>query len=489
MFVGREEQLNYLNERYNEKSFYSIIIYGRKYIGKTALISEFVKGKPGIYFTAQEILDRKNLQLFSKKVYTYFNIMNDNIFSTWKEAFNFINLKAREQQLVLVIDEAGYIAKSNPLFMHLLLNYMEHWFKDTKLFLILCTSHENFILNHNLNEKFNGQIKLEEFDYQDAFSMLGGFSLDDKIKIYASVGGMPHFLSLINKSETYEENMKRLYFHISGFLYNEVSASLMDEVREPCTYNSILAAIASGASKFNEIVADVGEERTKVSKYLSNLISLNIVEKQCPFGEDPVISRKSTYRLKNFSYYFWYRFVLPFKSYIEEGNGNLAANQVLYTEQLTNYINNVAFKEICLQYLKNQNKKKLLPFHAEVFGSDPKSDCDIIAADSTNILLGKCKWQNYVLDSLEIENIIKNGYLEDKYKGRYHYIFTKSQIFDKAFNMAEDISTLTLVRIKDVPGLENKENFNNEKNSYDWNRRNNSIKSNRKRLGTSVNFR
>jgi AAA+ ATPase superfamily predicted ATPase len=127
---------------------------------------------------------------------------------------------------------------------------------------------ENEVLGYKspLFGRRTAQIKLEGFDYCDAGKMLPGFSDEDKIKLYACIGGTPHYLAQIKAGESFEANIERLYFDISGYLYNEPMMLLQQELREPAMYNSIVSAIAGGASRLNEIATKIDEDSPKVSK-------------------------------------------------------------------------------------------------------------------------------------------------------------------------------------------------------------------------------
>lgn len=148
---------------------------------------------------------------------------------------------------------------------------------------------ENEVLGYKspLFGRRTAQFKLEGFDYYDAARMLEGFCDEDKIRLYSCIGGTPHYLVQVSPHETFEENIQRLYFDISGYLYNEPMMLLQQELREPAMYNSIISVIARGASRLNEIATGISEESSKVNKYLQTLINLQIVRKVYPFGEDP----------------------------------------------------------------------------------------------------------------------------------------------------------------------------------------------------------
>jgi len=443
MFVGREKELATLEKLYSENGFQMVVMYGRRRIGKTTLISEFITDKPSIFFTAQEVNDSLNLGQFSKRVYSFFNIPESTgAFTDWNAAFDFLTQKAKEQRFILAFDEFPYAAAANRSLKSILQTAIDHNFKNTGMFLILCGSHMGFMENEVLGYKSplfgrrTAQMKLEGFDYFDAGKILSNFSTEDKLKLYACVGGTPHYLAQIKASETFEENIKRLFFDISGYLYNEPMMLLQQELREPAMYNSIIGAIAGGASRLNEIATKIGEDSPKVSKYLQTLINLQIVKKLYPFGENPQNSRKGIYQITDNCYDFWYNFVFPNKPDIESGSGDIIADSILSSDKVSSYIGKPPFETICQQYLKRANRSEKLPFLATSFGSwwgnDPKkkvqSDFDIIAANRNDkkIILGECKWKNDVNFAAEAEKLKSKDHLLSEYKERHYYIFSKS---------------------------------------------------------------
>jgi AAA+ ATPase superfamily predicted ATPase len=289
-----------------------VVMYGRRRVGKTTLISNFIKDKRAMFFSAQEANDRMNITLFSKTIFTFFQMSPVHTpFETWNDAFAFIADKAKTERFILAIDEFPYAAEANKSLKSIFQNAIDHQLKDTQIFIILCGSQINFMENEVLGYKSplfgrrTSQMKIQGFDYLDAAKMLEGFGLEDKIKMYACIGGTPHYLAQVDNEKSFEENIYDLYFDISGYLYDEPTMLLKQELREPAMYNSIIAAIAGGASRLNEIATKIGEERSKTIKYLDTLIHLNILHKEHPFGHDPSKSKKGIYKISDNCYGFW----------------------------------------------------------------------------------------------------------------------------------------------------------------------------------------
>jgi AAA+ ATPase superfamily predicted ATPase len=285
--------------------------------------------------------------------------------------------------------------------------------------------------------------------------MLPRFNNEDKIKLYACVGGTPHYLSQIKADESFAENIGRLFFDMSGYLYNEPIMLLQQELREPAMYNSIITAIARGASRLNDISTGIGEDSPKVSKYLQTLVNLQIVHKIYPFGDDPQNSRKGIYRIADNCYDFWYSFVFPNKPEIESGSGSIVEDAEILGEKLSAYIGKPPFETICLQYLRRMNRNKNLPFTATSFGSwwgtDPKekaqADFDVIAANrnSKRIILCECKWKNGVNIPAEAKKLMSKEHLLAEYKDRYYYIFAKTPARESQENEKVRLVTMDML--------------------------------------------
>jgi len=464
MFVGRDAELQTLNRLYSKDTFQMVVLYGRRRIGKTTLITKFIEDKPALFFTAQEANDRINLQMFSKKVYRFFNIPTGaGHFEGWYDAFEFLAQKAKEQRFVLAFDEFPYAAEENKSLKSILQNVIDHALKDTNLFLILCGSHMSFMENEVLGYKSplfgrrTAQIKLSGFDYFNASKMLASFSYEDKIKFYSCIGGTPHYIAQVDDSLSFEDNIKQLYFDISGYLYNEPMMLLQQELREPAMYNSIISAIAGGASKINEIATRLSEDRSKVNKYITTLMNLHILVKDYPFGEDLESSRKGIYKILDNCYAFWYRFVFQNLTEIESNTGGIVADAEVFGESLSNYIGALAFEEICQQYLMRKNLKGELPFTATSFGkwwgNDPvqkqQSDFDAIAANrkEKKILCCECKWKNTLADYTEIQKLMNKNHLLSEYQERYYYFFSKVDFSKQAKTLEKENKNLKLITL------------------------------------------
>ena len=439
MFFGREKELEALEKMYAKDNFQMAVVYGRRRIGKTSLLNEFIKGKKSLYLPAEEVNDLLNLKKFSGILGEILGINNFPAVTDWRDFFAIIEEKFTHEHLVIVIDEYPYAANANKSLNSILQHVIDYKFKNTNIFLILCGSSMSFMENQVLGEKSplfgrrTGQLKINPLDYYEASRFYPNVSDEDKIRYYATIGGTPYYLSLIDEKLTFEENLKELYFEINGYLLNEGILLMKQEFREPANYNAVLQGIASGANTLSEIAGFTKLEPSLISKYLVTLQELNYIKRVIPFGSNPLKGKKSNYQIIENFIAFWYRYVFSNRTEIEIGNGNIYF--LLACDNLNEFIGGI-FEEITHQYLRRQNGQRKLPFIAKSFGKwwgkDRKGDVqeiDVILESVTGkeLIVGECKWQDNLKVNKTIETLKIRSALFDKYK-TYEYLFTKTPV-------------------------------------------------------------
>lgn len=436
MFLGREKELESLERMYKKKSFQMAVVYGRRRIGKTALLNEFIKGKNSLYLPAEEVNDSLNLQKFSRLLGEKLGIKNFPMVDDWNSLFAIIKEQLGDKHLVIVIDEYPYAASANKSLNSILQHVIDYDFKDTNIFLILCGSSMSFMKNQVLGEKSplfgrrTGQLKINPLDYYDSARFYPNASDEDKIRYYACVGGTPYYLSLIDQELSFEENLRELYFEINGYLNNEGILLMKQEFREPANYNAVLQAIASGSNTLGEISGFTKLENSLISKYLITLQELNYIERVVPFGSNPLKGKTSQYHITENFIAFWYRYIFSIRTEIERGNGDIYFSLAL--EDLSDFIGPI-FEEVTRQYLRRLNARKELPFVAKSFGKwwgkDKKGnvqELDVVLESVTGkeLLVGECKWRNSFKVNKTVEVLNERAAHFNEYT-TFNYLFTK----------------------------------------------------------------
>ena len=444
MFVGRESELAALEGLYAQPGFQMVVVYGRRRVGKTTLIDEFVRGKRTIYFTGQMRSSALNLRELSRLAYECFGLpATTPPFATWSDALAFIANQAAGERLVLVLDELPYAARTEPGLPSALQVAIDHGFLQGNVFMVLCGSNEGFMESEVLGRKSplygrrTGQVHLAPFDFFDAARMLLGARPLELVDYYAAFGGTPYYLAQVDPAIGLQQNLARLMFDKVGLLYEEPMMLMRQELREPAVYNSVLAAVAGGATEPARIADAAGMEPGSVGKYLKTLEGLGLVERVVPFGENPARSRKGLYYVADPFFSFWYRFVAPAVGAVELGAGAAVAQQVCGGQDLPTYVGH-QFERIALQWVARANAAGGLPFLATEFGrwwgTDPdareKVDVDLVAANRAEgcVLVGECKWRNAFDETAALAALEHRAQLVGSF-GEYVYVlFTKGDV-------------------------------------------------------------
>lgn len=460
MFIGRERELDSLNKLYASDKFEFAVIYGRRRVGKTALINQFIKEKKAIYFMGVESNAKQNLENLSKNILEYgTDIQEATSFLSFQAALEYVFRMAEKERLILAIDEYPYVARSFKSFASTLQLLIDQYKDCSKLMLILCGSSMSYMEDHVLAYKSplygrrTAQLKLLPFDFADTCRYFRNFSDEDKALIYGIVGGTPQYLLQMDDRLSVEDNIKNTFLNPTSSLFEEPENLLKQEVREPALYNAIITAIATGASRMAEIATKVGENTGVCATYMRNLLMLGLINKETPYGEKA--SRKSIYIIDDNMFRFWYRFVPENSSIIGRGAADLAYKRI--EPYLSDYMGKI-FEEICKQYLW----RLLLNGEAPVefkelgrwWGTDPstrsQTEIDVMGEqDKNTALFGECKWTNEKVDVSILETLLKRSRMF-YYQNVHLYLFAKNGFTKGCMDKADKMENVTLVTYSDI---------------------------------------
>ena len=460
MFIGREREVAALDRLYESNKFEFAVIYGRRRVGKTALINHFIDNKEAIYFMGVESNEKKNLENFSKSIIEYSSgIEAETSFLSFQAALEYVFKLAEKKRLILAIDEYPYVARSSKSLASTLQLLIDKYKDTSKLMLILCGSSMSYMEDEVLAYKSplygrrTAQMKIFPFSFDEACRYLKNYSDEDKALAYGIVGGTPQYLLQIDDRLSIEDNIKNTYLNPISFLYEEPTNLLKQEVREPAIYTAIITAIAVGASRMSDISNKVGEDSNICANYLKSLINLGIVKKETPYGEKT--SRKSIYSIEDNMFRFWYRFVPNNNSVIMRGAADIVYRRI--EPQLSEYMGAV-FEEICKQYLwkllLNGNSPVEFSELGRWWGNDPiekkQTEIDIMGEqDKQTALFGECKWTNEKVDLGVLETLIKRSKLFS-YINVHLFLFSRSGFTKGCIDKANELGNVSLVTYADM---------------------------------------
>ena len=455
MFIGRDHELKVLDRLYTSGKFEFAVIYGRRRVGKTALINQFIREKKAIYFMGVESNEKQNLENFSRNIMEFgIGVQAKTAFISFQAALEYVFKLAARERLILVVDEYPYVARASKSLASTLQLLIDQYKDSSKLMLILCGSSMSYMEDHVLAYKAplygrrTAQMKIQPFDFADTCRYFKDFSGEDKALIYGIVGGTPQYLLQMDERMSVEDNIKNTFLNPTSALFEEPENLLKQEVREPALYNALITAVATGASRMAEIAAKVGEDTSVCATYLKNLMTLGLIQKETPYGEKT--SRRTIYAIDDNMFRFWYRFIPENQSIIGRGAVDLAYKRI--EPHLSDHMGKV-FEEICKQYLW----KLLLSGESPVefrelgrwWGTDPsthsQAEIDIMGEqDKGTALFGECKWTNEKADVGVLETLARRSQIFH-YSKIYLYLFARNGFTKGCAEAAGKMGNVTLV--------------------------------------------
>ena len=472
MFIGRKKELKALESVFDKDGFGMTVIYGRRRVGKSTLIKEFVKNKRVIFYTATKVGPERNLELFTKQVLDVLDpAINEAVFPTIESVLDLIGnrIENKDDKIVLVIDELPYWAEKDESLLSILQKYIDTAWLQKNMMIILCGSTLSFMEKKVLSEKSpifgrrDSQIKLEAFNYKDSALFVPKYSAENKAICYGVTGGVAKYLAMFDPKKSLDENIVRLYFNPDGYLYDETSNLLTQEFSDITLVNNIIEQVASGENTLNNIASKVHEKDTTVLYSLEKLIDAGLVEKKKCITEEKN-KKKTQYVLKDHMFSFWYRFIPKAVSVIEMGQGQIYYEKIV-KPQLHSFMGGV-FEEMCRYYTLEQGIKGTFGSYITEtgtwWGTEPMADDDgkkhqqsadidvvgISSVDKTAVC-GECKFKNEKIDKEIYETLIRrSGFLSRNYMVTKYLLFSLSGFsgwFDKA-----DRSNLVLITIHDL---------------------------------------
>ena len=457
-FVDREQEMATLQSEYERDGSALVVLYGRRRVGKTTLISEFIKNKKALFFLASEESESQNRLAFQEKAADFLNsnLLKNVEVKSWDVLFRAIMDSHFDSKPVIVLDEFQYLGKSNPAFPSVFQRIWEEILKDRQVMVILCGSlismmqSQTLAYDSPLYGRRTAQIRLKQIPFAYYHQFFPDKSRKELIEMYAVTGGVPKYIELFSQSKDIYSAIEKCVLNRSGYLYDEPYFLLQQEVSEVGSYFSIIKAIAAGNTKLSSIAGVLEVKSTSLTKYLKTLIDLDILEREVPVTEDsPEKSKKGLYKIKDNYLRFWFAFVYPNMSFIESGHGRIVMDKI--RKSLVR--NHIAFvyEDVCAERMWEMNAQSAWPFYFSKLGRywDSKEEIDIAAIDpdGKNLILGECKyWQEPVGVSVlrELEAKAKTVSWEKEKRKTWFVLFSVNGFTEELRAEAETRTDLQL---------------------------------------------
>ena len=468
-FIGRKREMEKLESEYSRDSSF-VVIYGRRRVGKTTLIKEFLKNKTAFYFLATEEIESQSMKRLAGVVArtTKNRLLQNATFTDWLDLFQVIADYEPEKKKVFVIDEFPYLVKTNSAFPSILQNAWDEVLKDKNVMLILSGSLIGMMQKHALSYdsplygRRTSQMRLAPLLFTDIYAVQS-LSFTESVEQYAVTGGVPKYLEFFEDGRELTEQIKDAVLSKNGFLYEEPFFLLKSESMTAVNYFSIIKAIADGNHKIGKIAGVLGIESSKLTPYLSTLSDLGFVEKRTPVTEkNPEKSRKGLYFIADNFIRFWFKYVYPYKGELELDNMQIVLEEMKKDFE-TKFVA-FAYEDICKDIFANLCKRGVVDFVPSQIGAywlndyTGDTEIDVMAVDNQNkrIFAGECKYHRNPVDAPVYyalkEKVLDAGEIRKSYPvyDVIYGVFSKSGFTQRMLDAARETSNLVLVNEDNV---------------------------------------
>lgn len=442
MFVDRKTEYEELERVLDAGGFAFAVLYGRRRVGKTRLLLETLKGRNHVYYLAVE---KENLRYFSAAVIQKFPKAK-NLKEDWEVLLDFL----KDNAAVLVIDEFQNLVKEDKTVLSLFQRTIDTNLKDSELKLIALGSSVSVITSELLQYRsplYGRRTYTKKVAAMGFFNIKGFFpksSTKELVEIYGFADGIPYYLEKIRPPFwIWLKNELRS----ASFVKDELDFMLRYEFEDLGTYKTILEAIAKGKTTVSEIKDYARMQRTDVSPYLAKLINTGFIHRELPLTE-PVTSKIGRYYIEDQFVAFWFRFIYPNLSNLEEGIYSASNVRKDYPQYM-----GAVFEKICKQVLIELIRRGRLSYDKVGKWWQKDSEIDVIAlnAEKKEILFAECKWQDNVVPHQVLARLKeKTSYVRwnNEHRKERYAIFAKSF---KEKNLDEE--SVLLFDLKEIANL------------------------------------
>ncbi len=463
-FFGRNKELTLLDKLHQREGAQLLILYGRRRIGKTALIEQWTQNRLGkrdyLYWMATQTSTTNQLRDFSQTILRFIEpdapISPSFSYESWETALARVAQLSSQRRFVLILDEITYAMQANPELPSLLQRAWDHALKRTNLFLILTGSLAGIIQRSALDYqsplygRATAKLKLQPLSFGALRTLLPAMTTEQRVAVYAITGGIPAYLEPFDDRHNIIHNLREHFITPTNVMLNDAVFLLREQVDEPRNYIALLEAIANGGHKLVDIAKLAGLERSNANKYLTILRELGYIERIVPATvQRPERSRQGRYVFTDAYLRFYFRFLRPYLGDIERGRLNRVVN--LLSDHLTDFIGVHTFEELCREWLNEKADRGELPYILDRVGShwSKEAQIDVVGINwrTKQVLFGECKWGRQPVERKVIDKLVAQSAKASPSKGDWqqgYIFFSRAPLTSAAQQRASNLGAMIL---------------------------------------------
>lgn len=462
-FFNRTDELEMISQRFASETAELLIVYGRRRVGKTELLTHLADSRKALYFEATDSVALDQLRdLTTELALASSNpVWASQTLTSWGAALAAIAEFVGDEQTLIILDEFQLLAHQSPQLESVLSRWWRTVGRKLPITLILAGSEisffENDVLAGRLYGRRTGQLKLAPFLAKEASLFHPAYSPTDRVRAYSICGGIPYYLERFHDRRPLASHLLTEVFERTGLLHDEAELMLRQSIPAPTAHVAVLRSIAHGQSRNNSIAQRTQLAPGHVTKVLATLERLGLVEQLRPVAASPR-SKKTAYRISDQFLRFHYRFVEPAKSQLR--TRELAAHYVKTSvvPQLDHHAS-IAWEDVCQQHvLRTQHGVSAVgrwwgPVPTGHSNRTEEREIDVAAVSPTGELavVGMCKWTNTKVDFDELNLLDRlRNYVPGDKPETIRYLFSRSGFTSRLTTYAESDPLLRLVTPADI---------------------------------------
>lgn len=452
--IIQTSELKHLEELYGNQGNQLVVLYGRDGSQKEQLIKVFCKDKRFFYYRARQASEQEQLAQMGNELEEKYGVKLQK--HNYDEYFNRVK-SGNASKLVVIIDEFQHIARKDITFMNSILKLKAKKLYPGPVMIILASSSVVWVEN-DCQEKYgdylkkaDGMWKLKDASFLDVVRRFPDYSTSQSVEVYGIIGGVPVYLERWNPSLGVKENICRHVLSRNGFLFTEAERYIGLELRELSVYNTILAALAAGNSKLNELYQLTGFSRAKISVYMKNLMTFDVIEKVVSFDTGGwENAKKGVYQISDTFVNFWFRFVYPHLS-----NLYMMTPEEFYDKYIAPDLNaylNRYFVKVCREYLTLLNMVGKLPIDIHRIGTwvGKQGTIDIVAQNEMRqSVVGVCNWSEPQMGKRWGDELLENM-KRARISADYLYLFSAQGFSPELVQLSQEDGRFLLIDMKEL---------------------------------------
>ena len=454
-FVNRKSELAQLQSLHNRAGADLAVVYGRRRLGKTALLREFSKDKPHCYYMASRAGEKLQINAMGKALATMLRepILENIDFTQWDELFELLDKCLPESgKFIFIIDEFQYLCQVQPAFSSILQKWWDEKWSNRNILLILCGSITSMMYRETLAEsaplygRASLQLLISPVRYEHLPEFLPVITTQQElVEFYSMCGGVPRYMELMRDFKNFYDALNALLLDKNGILHNEAKFILHEEITSPNTCWSILHALANGYSKISKLGSCLALPANQLTRYIDLLKDLFLVYREVPVLEkNSAKSKKGIYHVSDPLMRLWFGAIYSYESFLEFGETDIIMDKI--QPQIDNHAA-YCFEDLCRQYVRNRMSEFSCIRVGRQWGKNYEIDVAGVNADNKLALLGECKWSDRKV-GVSILKDLRDKVSDNKLpisSGCCYILFSKTGFTDDLIQLSVENSAIILV--------------------------------------------